>query len=155
MGKRGAFEDFNFNRVSGGVYQGAVDGNGTGGFDEILWTFASPIVGLAADWSSTAEAEGVLGIAGDFDGTGEIAFRPVDSLGGDGTGFFGIVGTAHFSSVRLIISPTGSGNNEQFTVDNLSFAVAQAHQVPAPGTLPLGGLALAALGALHGRARNR
>jgi hypothetical protein len=151
----GGSEDIALNAVVGGAYFGGVDADGSDGFDQILWTFPHLILAFGADWSSTGENGGVLGIAGNFDGGGEIVFRPVDALGGDGTGFFGIVGSVPISSVRLILSPiiAGTTNNESFFADNLSFPSASA-SVPEPASLALIGLGFAGLAAARRRKLN-
>ena len=132
------------NRVNAGVYDGSVaDGESSSVFDTITWTFPVPIIGFGMDLSSGATGD-VLTLTGDFDGTGEQVINVLTVLGGNGTGFLGIIGTASFTSILLSDANASSLPGENFQVDNLSFATTA--QVPEPATLALFGAGLAGLG---------
>jgi len=81
-----------------------------------------------------------------YDGSGDalsvlIGADVVTSLAG--TGFLGIISDASFNSVRFLSSSgDGAANGTFSNLDNVVFG----NRVPAPGTLALAGLALAAAG---------
>ena len=138
------------NLIVNGRYEGWVDGPNNGlpeAFETITWQFPNPIFAFGADWISTATGE-MLGISGNFDGTGEQTISFLDVLGRPGTGFLGIIGEANFSQITFTTTePDLFIDNEFYQVDNLSFASATTSTpVPEPGTIA--GLAIFGLGGL-------
>lgn len=95
-------------------------------------SFRSPVIGFGADFVGTLTA-GLLTLT---IGADTVEFD--DFLTGDGDGFLGFVADAPFHKARF--RQEDPSNNEQFGLDNLSFAPVVA-AVPEPSTLALSGTA--------------
>jgi hypothetical protein len=112
------------NQVRDGQYRGYVAGPNS---QCILWKFRNPVTAFGGDYSgltfsSTFPTLG-LTVTGDFDGTGPSSVNIPQAIGND-EGFFGLVGTVPFPSVRYCTLPSGGGP-ETFEVDDFSLESVQ------------------------------
>jgi hypothetical protein len=100
-------------QVVGGAYLGAVDDDGSVGYDQILWDLPTAHIrvrgGLVLERGRTRVSSGSPAIS---TAVARSSSGQLTRSAAGGTGFFGIVGSATFSSVRLFLS--GSNNNESF-----------------------------------------
>ncbi|MGB0776217.1 MAG: PEP-CTERM sorting domain-containing protein [Akkermansiaceae bacterium] len=133
--------------VNGGRFNTALypAGSASAGYLTITWTFNSPVNAFGADFFSIAGSRQV-GPTGDFDsGTEHYDLRTLFiGDGGLDQGFFGVVSATPFTQITL--EATGSGTNDAFTVDNLSFV-----SVPEPSSTAL--LAFGGIGFILRRQR--
>ena len=143
---------FDDNSVMGGVYENTVDTDGNDGSPLIDWTFPMAILGFGADFGTAAntllDANETV-ITGNFDGSGDITVTPSN-------GFFGIIGTSPFSSIRF--SNQDAASFDVFTLDDLVFAKPGRSNpppaVPEPSTIVLLGSGLAGLIGWHYRKKH-
>jgi len=112
------------NEVESGDYEGVVDKDGVNAYESIEWDFPNPIIGFGADYTSACSGE-ILLIISNFEGGGDMTVRIDDHLSSDCDGFFGIVSSSSFQSVRYT-SDAGTGALvERWFMDNLSFTKIQ------------------------------
>ncbi|MCB1094678.1 MAG: PEP-CTERM sorting domain-containing protein [Verrucomicrobiae bacterium] len=110
-------------------------GSGSDGFTTIVWTLPYAVTAFGADFFSIAGSRQV-GPEGTFDaGSEHFDLRTLfGNLGGVDQGFFGIKSTVPFDTISF--TAPGTGTNDNFTIDNVAFAVPE----PSTGLLLLGGL---------------
>lgn len=111
--------------VSGGAFSARIrNASGTNGYRSIDWTLPAATNAFGCDFTSISSSRGV-DISADFDGSGVQAFDLFAHFGnGSSGGFFGIVSDGSFASVRL--SASGTGDNDFFGADDLSFVAGEA-----------------------------
>lgn len=136
------------NGVDSGRWENANDGDAIGASMSTTWDFPMAIIGFGADWEATADI-GPLTVTGDFDGTGLMTVNFGTELGGDGTGFLGIVGLDSFDQVTF---ESASNFLEIYTADNLSFAKAGT-PIPEPSAVLCFAVGFGVLGAAQRRRR--
>ncbi|MEM1141604.1 MAG: PEP-CTERM sorting domain-containing protein [Pseudomonadota bacterium] len=127
------------NSVSSGVYNNAVEPDGSEASISIDWLFPTPVFALAFDYFDVNFFDLQISID---DGTGGTFTRAID-INGSGSGFAGFISDNSFASVTF-----SSGDAiDVFELDNVEFAATVAVDVPVPmpATLSLLGLGLVAL----------
>jgi hypothetical protein len=139
--------DFSDNRVEGGAYHSAVEGDSGYASRLITWEFPFPIFAVGMDFFEVTADR--LQIDANFDGTGVQQFEVFSSIGGK-NGFLGFIGTSAFSD--LIFSDSIS-LTDAFGGRNLAFAAAVA-AVPEPASFFLTGVGLIAMSLLRIRRKN-
>ena len=109
------------NRVNTGIYETTIRPVGamTTGYESVTFNFSQPIMAIGAVFGSIGGSSRNLTITADWDGTGEESFilRDIISSGG----FFGVIGTQPFSTVRFDQFMAGTTSNEGFNIDDLQF----------------------------------
>jgi hypothetical protein len=136
------------NSVSGGRFLNATDGDATASSATVTWTFPSAVRAFGANFFGATA--GRLTLTGDFDGTGNQTL-PVNSTIGGENGFLGVIGDANFGS---IVFGNATNANDNFSIDNASFATVSAPTgVPEPSTVA--GLLFSGVGLLVARRGRR
>jgi len=134
------------NRVFGGEYRNAVDGDGTVSSITNTWTFPSAIRGFGADWSEARQGSLQVTINDGFDDETFLIADTINTSTGRTAGFLGFIGMGDFS--RVVISDA-TNTQDIYRVDDLAFATV----IPLPAGLPLMAAGLLALGLIGRRAK--
>lgn len=120
------------NRVDGGDWDTRIrNASGLSGYSSVTWEFPSNISAFGVDFSSISSSRGIH-VSGDFDGSGNQDIN-LFTHQGSSNGFLGVIGTSSFNSITL--SASGTGDNDFFGADDLSFVA-----VPEPSSAILLGL---------------
>ncbi len=133
-----------FNYVSSGEFQGAIGAGNTVFYDSITWNnWGSNVYAMGFDVGGLATGTG-LTIEGNFDGSpGSVIIENYVPS----SGFFGIISSTPFNSVKFVETNPATDQFNSFTIDNLVLARPTViGEVPEPTSMGLMGLGLVAIG---------
>ncbi|MEM1331782.1 MAG: VPLPA-CTERM sorting domain-containing protein [Planctomycetota bacterium] len=140
------------NVVSGGMFQGTVDGGGSDGALLLTLDFGAPVIGFGADFTSGGNSDliGEDNSAVEFSVDDGVTFFDLTDVLGASEGFLGVLDpTAPFQTVQFRSNST-SVDDGSFGVDNLVLASDTA-AVPVPASALLLAAAFGGLGVLRRR----
>ncbi|MEM6934139.1 MAG: VPLPA-CTERM sorting domain-containing protein [Pseudomonadota bacterium] len=150
------FAEFD-NLVTGGVFQGVVEGGGEiVGALLLTFDFGAPVIGFGADFTSGGNSDPALGPDNDNSGVefsvdGGVTFFDLTDMLGASEGFLGVVDLmAPFQTVQFRNNSTNVTEGS-FGVDNLVLASSDTAAVPVPASALLLAAALGGLGVLRRR----
>ncbi|MEO1316955.1 MAG: VPLPA-CTERM sorting domain-containing protein [Pseudomonadota bacterium] len=136
------------NSVTGGVFQGLVDGDGSTGALFLTLDFGTPVIGFGADFTSGGNpsfpgADDNSGVEFSLDG-GTTFFDLTDELGAS-EGFLGVIDLMSTFQTVLFRSSSIDSDEGSFGVDNLILANTTT-EIPVPASALLLAAALGGLG---------
>lgn len=139
-----------FNQVTGGQFSGAIGSGNAIFYDSITWdNWGSNVYAIGFNVGGLDTGTG-LTIQGNFDGAANsvIIENYVPA-----SGFFGLISSTPFTSVKLVETNPATDQFNSFTIDNLILARPTViSEVPEPATMVLLGAGLLSIG-LVGRKR--